>query len=300
MKFRIDPAIQTFLETICARILRAPEALCGALDIKTKKPGDVLIEADVFCDRVLADACRNEGFQYHSEETPGDLSIYERDEILVMADPIDGSTNFGRYGAHHTPVTTAAMAMRGGTVVAAVVGDLWTGSIYGIDGSALYAYHHHTGPKERKPIVLAREKRSIRLRDAHIAVYAPNFNLMQLIYPNLYEQAVYVGTSAGIGTQLALVEQQAAHSLSASIESKPTDLFESIGALMATFAGAYACRMDGRDIQLDPRLLQTCLLATSRDLAEEIVDCVRENYARCAMPHAVRLGTPEAEPFKKG
>ena len=54
MKFDIDSKIQSLLESACVRILHSPEALGGWRDIQTKKPGDVLIEADVFCDKIYA------------------------------------------------------------------------------------------------------------------------------------------------------------------------------------------------------------------------------------------------------
>ena len=96
MQFAIDNEIQSHLEAVCIDILGTAEVLEGGNDIKTKKPGDVLIQADIVCDRKYKEAAKRLGVHYHSEETRGDFNVCEKGEVLILADPIDGSSEFGR------------------------------------------------------------------------------------------------------------------------------------------------------------------------------------------------------------
>ena len=299
MKFDIDSKIQSLLESACVRILHSPEALGGWRDIQTKKPGDVLIEADVFCDGIYAKTAREAGLQYHSEETKGDLTAWESGEILVIADPIDGSSEFGRYGPRRTPIMTAALALRGTEIIAGVVGDLWNETVYGIDAEGLYSYSLRVGHHNRQPIQLVESRRGTVLANAAVAAYAPYYRLMKMLYPGLFENALIVANNAGIGTQLAVVEMTAQHAVAASIETKPIDLFEHIGAVLACRAGAYVCRMDGSEFITDPRHLQTSITAVSKDIADEIWSSIRDQYKAAGMPHDVILDTPDGMAFQK-
>ena len=300
MDFQIDSDIQSLLESACVKILHSPEALGGWRDIRTKSPGDVLIEADVHCDGVYADTAQREGIAYHSEETRGDFSVWESGDIFIIADPIDGSSEFGRYGPRRSPIMTAALALRGTTVVAGAVGDLWNEAVYGLEDEGLYVYQLRTGHPDRRTIRLSEARRATSLGNAAVAAYAPTHTLMRLIYPGLFEHAQVVANNAGIGTQLAVVEMDASHSLCASIETKPIDLFEHIGAIMAAHAGAYVCRLDGSELLADPRHLQSGITAVSAQLAGEIWESVRDQYVAAGIPHDVLIDTPEGRLFQKG
>ncbi len=297
MRFDLDANIQSVLEEACVRILRSPEALGGGSPIHTKKPGDVLIEADVYCDRIYAQTAETIDAHYHSEESFGDMSVCDREELILLSDPIDGSSEFGRYGPHRSPVTTAAMALRGQSVTAAVVGDLWNGTVYGLDTDGLYVYTHKPDSAAKRRIVLSDRRRATRLEDACVTVYAPNKLLMGLVYPHLHERVPYVGSGGGIGTQLAVAEMEADHALCASIEPKPSGLYEHIGAILASRAGAHASRVDGTELLLDPRCLQTSMIATSKTLAGDIWATLQGAYSQAEMPQHVWFGTPEAKAF---
>lgn len=297
MRFDVDVNMQAVLEKACTHILRSPEALGGGAPIHTKKPGDVLIEADVYCDRIYARAAESIDAHYHSEESYGDLSVCDRDEPILLSDPIDGSSEFGRYGPHRSPVTTAAMVLCEESVTAAVVGDLWNGTVYGLDTEGLYVYAHKLGGTAKRRIALSDRRKATRLEDACITVYAPNRLLMGLIYPHLHERVPYVGSGGGIGTQLAVVEMDADHALCASIEPKPSGLYEHIGAILASQAGAHASRVDGTELLLDPRCLQTSMVTTSKTLADDIWATLRDAYDQAEMPQHVRIGSPEAKAF---
>ena len=179
---------------------------------------------------------------------------------------------------------TAALALRGTEIIAGVVGDLWNETVYGIDAEGLYSYSLRVGHHNRQTIQLAGSRRGTILASAAVAAYAPYHRLMKLLYPGLFENALIVANNAGIGTQLAVVEMTAQHAVAASIETKPIDLFEHIGAVLACRAGAYVCRMDGSEFITDPRHLQTSITAVSKDLADEIWSSIRDQYKAAGMP----------------
>lgn len=300
MNFEIESDIQAQLEAAAAEILLTVGSEDRWKDIKTKKPGDVLIEADLFCDRLFSEAAQAAGCRYHSEETYNTSDVQRDGEILVIADPIDGSSEVGRYGPRHTLTTTAALALRGDTVAGGVVGDIWNRNVYGLGAKGLYVYAAAGGKKDVRYLEISETRRKTKLADGCVAAYAPYKMLLDLIYPALYERAQTVSTNAGIGYALMVAEMEAAHAPCASIETKPIDLFEHIGAIMAAHAGAYVCRIDGSPFVSDPRHLQTSITAVSKEFAEEIVACLAPQYEEAEMPHDVICGTPEAERFQKG
>lgn len=236
--------------------------------------------------RVCADEL---GAEYLSEELSDTEWQHWRDTLasrdqrrvrILIADPIDGSSEWNRAGWRHSPLTTAAMAIEttlpdasDNVVCAAAVGALWqerTWSIWGDELSMTDWYE----PSVKETVRIADAKRRLRTSETMAAAYFPTARHARIVAP-LYDVVPYLHNLGGIPFSLRVVAGQSRRSYGASIEPLPAAPWELVGLVLAAIGGAAVARLDGAPISLNPFIRQTSIVAANHrvltDLSTAIV-----------------------------
>ncbi len=294
----IDPALQQRIETTIpaiGRVLGREPAEWTA-----KSPNDEELAEDLAADRVWRSVAQELGLHYLSEElTEAEWEQWSQrvndpantEWTILIADPIDGSSEWHRTGWRHSPVLTAAMVLTvtrsNGTLSAvlraAAAGALWQGITYGIyeDRLTVAAWD---APQSRRPISVSNEKQCVRIAEAMIAAYAPKDTHADVVQP-LFKAAPYVHNNGGMAFSLRVVEGISARSYAASVEPVPCAIWEHAGPVLASFGGAAVARLDGRPLVLNPFERQTSVVASNSALLDEIVRVCNSRADNCRVSH---------------
>jgi hypothetical protein len=210
--------------------------------------------------------------------------------MVLIVDPIDGSSLLHRLGPRAGPLLTQAMLIRGKSLIAAAVGDIWNGTIYGIDGRL---YRRRIGTEEKAYLSVNERLRSVRLPNASIALHAPDRQRQPFVQSLFRSGAAYVATIGGSYLALRVVSGEPSdRSIAVALEGIPAQgLWENVGPVLAVFGHAHLSRLDGSAFELDPRLKQSSIVAASPELASEVVEALRSTFLQQGLSHRVAFLT---------
>lgn len=289
-----DRECQRVLERSVDLVLNDTRIALGDATMHVKHPGDEQIVADVVADQIHSETAREVGALFVSEErhttSLAELTLMTESKPLVfVCDPIDGSSEFSRIGVRRSPLSTAILAVRDGAFVAGAVGDIWGGEVFGLDcedNGEAYLVVRRRGTMDRQRVAVDGRKRLIPLSEARVAAYAPSRHKsrFELIGP-LFDRAEYVHNNGGQLFALRVVEGRSVASYTAALELVPVPLWEHIGPILAVFANASVCRVDGRALELNPQIAQTSITAASENLNHELQDALWNAYATTGIQH---------------
>lgn len=194
---------------------------------------------------------------------------------ILVADPIDGSSEWNRAGWRHSPLTTAAMVVEttlpdasDNVVCAAAVGALWQERTWSISGDKLIVTSW-AEPNSTEVVRIADEKRRLTTAETMAAAYFPMAQHARIVAP-LYDVVPYLHNLGGIPFSLRVVAGRSRRSYGASIEPLPTAPWELVGLVMAAIGGAAVARMDGAPISLNPFILQTSIVAVNHRVLTDL------------------------------
>ena len=293
--FEFCASQQQILETAVEVVMTDPAIRQGEQTSFAKDCSDEQIVADVLAHAHYKQLAKTQGALYFSEESLVDrptrdqllaaLSASRAEEQLVyVCDEIDGSSEFSRFGPMRSPLSTAIMAVQHGAVLAAVVGDIWSDEIYGLqakDGKSPELCVRNIDRSQSRVLAVADAKRHLKLPEAMLAGYAPSQknSRIDLLWP-LFSKAAYVHNNGG-----HLFALRIAKSYSCALELIPKELTENIGPILASAGGAVVTRLDGSPLGLNVLEKQTSVTAASPALAKEVCEALHDTYLRLNVPH---------------
>ena len=300
ISFDFDPDQQLLLERAVEVVIADPEVRRGEQTTLVKDPADEQIVADARARDCYAKVADQSGALYLSEESLTDAASRKRllaalsapgagETLVYVCDEIDGSSEFARAGPMRSPLTSAIMAVQRRRVLAAVVGDIWSRQIYGLqatNGESPSLYVRNADGTQAHALSVSESKRRLGLSDAMVAGYAPSrkSSRIDLLLP-LFREAAYVHNNGGHPFALRVVAGVSTKSYSVSLELAAKECFEQIGPILASAGGATVTRLDGGLIELDLLLKQTSLTAANPALAKEVVRALHDAYASRNAPH---------------
>lgn len=294
--FDLDLPCQLRLEQTVARVVSDLAIRRGDQTVVIKDRDDEQIRADVLADSHYQKLAQADNACYLSEESEslGDFAdAHLSGALLYIVDPIDGSSEFARVGPMRSPLSTAIMALRGGRVIAASVGDIWQREIFGLDsgsdGKTALSVRNVDEVERRYPTVSS-TKRRLALGDAMVAGYAPSHkgHRIDLLLP-LFDAAAYVHNNGGQPFALQVASGESSKSYAVALELVPKELWEHIGPILASAGGASVTRLDGKPLEVDPTLRQTSITAASPALAEEVRQVLAASHQRLGVAHRERI-----------
>jgi len=276
---------------------------------RAKSPRDEELAEDLAADQLWRACAESLGASYLSEELGEAEWDRWRARLLglgtgksagwrvLVADPIDGSSEWHRTGWRHSPVTTAAMVLdlvvepgRGlvtrrvsGRLVAAVAGDIWQRRTFCLAGRQLVV-RDWDRPAPYTIVRVSPEKRRLPIREAMTAAYFPHGPAVAYLEP-LFEAVPYLHNNSGIRFALRVVEGQSSRSYALAIEPKPVDFWEHVGVVLAAFGGASVSRLDGSPLTLNPFAKQSSIAAASRALREACVELLQPACKKYSVQH---------------
>lgn len=208
---------------------------------------------------------------------------------LVVSDPIDGSSLVNLMGPYSSPTSTSIMEIRKSRgyweIVAAAVGDLWKKQIYGIDKEGLYKFrvgsassgkkrYVHLKPRGEEPIILAAYAQSNRRADMAIEVF-------QLVKSKDISKFI----NDGGGMYNLRVVSNSKDALTCAVELLPVPLYEHIPVFVASKGGAKVSRLDGTELELNPYVKQTAIVARNDDIRKNLIQLLQYSYGRLGILH---------------
>ena len=295
-----DAAAQSILEAavpeVAAGIGGEPSDAWEATDYKPQ--ADEKLAEDRAAHEVWARAAAQVGAVLISEESPDETIAAARADFralrfpspYLLVDPIDGSSEWHRMGPHRTPLATAALLVHyephgeriRGTLLAAVVGDMWQQRSFGLRPNGAASVDWQTG--NARLIASSPAKRSLPPEQAMVAAYSPGLATLDLLRPTI-EMAPYFHNNGGMLTALRVVDAASPRSYAVSIEPRPSAIWEHAGPILAAFSGAAVSRLDGTPLSLNPFVWQTSITAANQAIASAHIEALAPSYRHHRMPH---------------
>jgi hypothetical protein len=284
VEYHFDRTLQQTFEDFIIGIMEKIREDGGVETITSKKLGNELINWDV---QVTDKLFKKFGSDYRiiSEEREGGNV---GSDVVIIADPIDGSSEVNRIGSFRSPLSSAVMAIKESIVLAAAVVDIWGQKVYGIDKEGLYYY---LISDEKKIYISISEYKKEKVKTPEkvfIALYAPNQKRLNLALP-LFSRFPYVHNNGGHLFALQVVEGRSHQTYSASLEILPKELWEQIGPIMAHYGGAYLCRLNGKRLKIDLGIKQTSITTVNEDIANTIIELLHPVYEKTHQKHVINL-----------
>lgn len=264
--FKVDAEAQAGLEALLFSI-RA-----GCLDTlekyglgsEEKARGDDITTLDKVATERLASWSERLGASLYSEEE----TIQRGKDLVLVADPLDGSSEIARLGFMNAPCFSTAMLMENGAILAAAGINMNNGLLYGITKNKLY----HVLDGERRILHVDQER-----RERFFAAYArkqKRGHLLKKISEALTRGEVeYFANNGGAAYIFALTEAPE-RGYTAVGELLPKELWEHIPAFMATRAGAIVATREGGLLPLDIHQKATSIIAVSQEIARAFQQAV--------------------------
>lgn len=293
IEHNLSPQTQSSLEELVSRILTDEQLVqVGGGLVSAKAAYDDLVKADAIAHGIYRRFAEANGFVLISEEGGVPAEAVEESSTkapILVADEIDGSSILHREGPRSGPLATQCMVIEDRRMIASVVGDIWNQLIYGIDGKL---YCREVRKSEKRYLSVDGEREAIKLRDATVAMHAPNAARHPFVAALFAHGVPYICHNGGSSYALRVVTPKASNRLvSVALEGIPSkELWEHIGPIMVgEFGGGYLSRLDGEDFCLDPSIRQSSVVATSRQLGREVIDALRETFRDQEISHCVGI-----------
>lgn len=284
VNFDLDDEVQSQLEAtvkkIITRVNRHIRLYGDTATITEKGRGDEQIDLDVIANEIIKKDYR--GVNIFTEES---LDGFLGSELIV-ADPIDGSSEINRMGPYSNPLSTSIMLISNNHVIAAASGDIWKGYVYGIDEKGLYMFQIGVHDFIKEYIFTSQDAlddQSIRL-----AAYARNCKRAKIAkaIDELLSSGVieYFGNDGGgmFPIQVALSRRKG---YNCAAELLPKELYEHITEIMATKAGAKLSRLDDTLLEIDPTRKQTSIIAVNDRIRKTLINKLKETYEVLNISH---------------
>lgn len=284
--FDLDGEVQGQLEETVRKIILMVHTCMSSNDytttIREKGRGDEQIDIDVIAKEIIFKDY--ERYPIFTEE--GSNRFSQPTSELVVADPIDGSSEVNRMGAYSNPLSTSIMVVRNDRVIAASAGDIWKKYIYGIDQKGLYIVkmNDHNASKS----YIFRNSNAFSHPSIRLAAYARNSKRAEIAKTinDLLSSGdiAYFGNDGGgmFPIQVALGRGKG---YNCAAELLPKELYEHITAIMATTAGAKLSRLDGSPFEVNPLIRQTSIIAVNDAVREMLIQKLKKTYQTLNIAH---------------
>ena len=268
--FSLDQEIQSRLEETVRKIISKVHYLCTYQDIVPifeKSAGDEQINLDTAATEIIFKDYSDIGiFTEEGEQT----SLTPE---LIVADPIDGSSEANRMGPYSNPLSTSIMLIRDNKIIGAAAGDIWKKRVYGINNNGLYWIN--PDHKDIRTYVVC-NKRDQQIRLAAYARTSKYAKVAQEIF-RFVELGVisYFGNDGGgmFPIEVALGRERG---YNCAAELLPVPLYEHITAIMATKAGAKLSRLDGTPLEINHEIKQTSIVAANDSIRETLIQRLKD------------------------
>ncbi|MBI2558078.1 hypothetical protein HYW20_02040 [Candidatus Woesearchaeota archaeon] len=311
--FNLDEREQERLEEVVGKVISgARHYFQSRRDTLTTDPknGNEQTNLDNVAKRIIFQNFENTSL--FTEE--GNKFLQQELSELVISDPVDGSSLVNLMGPYSSPTSTSLMKIRKNgehwSVVAAVVGDLWRKQIYGIDGLGTYRHrfnnphfgidelgtyrHRFNNPNSDK-------KRYIHLESSgseaiSLAAYTQTSRRAEIaieIYNLLQSGRIKKFINDGGGLHNLRVVSNSKDALSCAAELLPKQLYELTPVFLALNAGAKVSRMDGNELEVNPYIKQTAIVARNDNIREALIQMLQPSYARLGISHREEISIKE-------